>query len=145
MIQRFISLYFAKARTAAQNIGIDAYFIDERSGRVVRLEPNGSYSFLRPFDDGQDRMSAGPIAAGKPERLSMPTPPGANSMNGQRKSFVVEVKRARQLAWRERKLISGPASVRQLPWQSAEARQGTATYKPTHSRTSPAEKVDVDR
>lgn len=144
MVQRLIDLYFSRARAVAQNIGIDAYFIDERSGRVVRLEPNGYFSFLQLFDDGQDRMSAGQIAAEKPQRLSTPTPPGATSINGQRKSFVVEVKRARQLAWRERKLISGPASVRQSRWQPAAARQGTATYKPTHSRTNPAEKADGD-
>ncbi len=45
MVQRLIGQYFARARTVAQTIGIDAYFIDERSGRVVRLEPNGTSHF----------------------------------------------------------------------------------------------------
>ncbi len=66
-------------------------------------------------------------------------------MNGQRKPFVVEVKRARQLAWKERKLLAGPTSIRRLTWKSAETRQGTATYQPTHSRISPAGRTDVDR
>lgn len=145
MVQCLIGEYFASARAAAQTIGIDAYFIDERSGRVVRLEPNGNISLLRSFDDGWDRIPAGLNVTEKPDRHSMPTHPGANSMDGQRKPFVVEVKRARQLAWKERKLLAGPLSIRRLTWKSAEPRHGTATYKPTHSRTSPAGKTDADR
>lgn len=145
MVQRLIGQYFARARTVAQTIGIDAYFIDERSGHVVRLEPNGNFSFLRSFDDGQDRISAGLNVTEKPDRHSMPAHPGPNSMNGQRKPFVVEVKRARQLAWKERKLLSGPASIRRVPWQSAEVRQGTSPYQPMHSRMSLAGKRDADR
>ncbi|MFC5417944.1 hypothetical protein ACFPOB_00010 [Bosea eneae] len=146
MIESLIGQYFARAWAVAQNIGIDAYFIDESNGRVVRLQPNGSSSFLRSLDDGPvGRISASLIATGKAGPPAMPTPPGAKSMNGQRKPFVVEVKRAKQLAWKERKLLSGPGSIRRLPWQSAEARQRNATYKPTHSQTNPAGKADGDR
>ena len=65
-------------------------------------------------------------------------------MNGQRKPFVVEIKRARQLVWKERKLLAAPRSIRQLPWRAVETRQGVPIFKATPPRSSPANTGDAD-
>lgn len=47
MVDHMLGLYLKDAQAVAGQIGIDAYFIDERLGRIVRREPDGTLSLLK--------------------------------------------------------------------------------------------------